>query len=293
MPSAPPKTNTHSLRHAAANRTARIAALLPAPPPSIDAQCAAVVARLAEITATNVEEDDQDRGKAVDARALESLPDPLGWGGRAILPWGAPGCGGHLSRGVKPVRAGRDGWYLQYDGVLYDGVRDAFVAARLNRPMSAPWAGRMPAHRCGCITVAAPRQVTAEQPVDIDGQLELLRGTLRHIALAAPDLNLGILAADMFAGQLVLAESYVWRLEMDGFVDHAGEEHQGSMMLTAEGTAVLLMLELTKPGTNEDVMSPRALAEAAAVDDPPSLQLDRRTQPGTHDLDIPRFLQHR
>jgi len=151
----------------------------------------------------------------------------------------------------------------------------------------------MPAHRCGCITVAAPRQVTAEQPVDIDGQLELLRGTLRHIALAAPDLNLGILADDLFAGQLVLAENYVWRLEMDAFVDHAGEEHQGSMMLTAEGTAALLMLELTKAGSNADVMSPKALAEAAAVDDPPTLQLDRRTQPGTQDLDIPRFLQHR
>jgi hypothetical protein len=163
----------------------------------------------------------------------------------------------------------------------------------LNKPISAPWTTTRRVHGCGCLTVAQARHVAIEGTIDVDGQLELMRGTLKHVALAAPEIDLGILADDLFAGQRVLAEHYLWRLETDGFVNHAHDERQTSLMLTAEGTSVLLMLELTKPGVNEDVMSPQALAEAAAVDESAGHQQEERTQRGDLQLDIPRFLKHR
>lgn len=208
------------------------------------------------------------------------------------MQWGHPQAGGELSRHVQPVRAGRTGWYLQYDSALYDTVRDAFVAARLNKPISVPWATTRRVHGCGCLMVAEARHIAIEGTIDVDAQLELMRGTLKHIALAAPEIDLAILADDLFAGQRVLAEHYLWRLETDGFVDHAHDERQTSLMLTAEGTSVLLMLELTRPGVNEDVMSPKALAEAADAEVSAPMPLERRTQHGALQIDIPRFLTH-
>jgi hypothetical protein len=286
MPSAP--RNPHASRHAVAGRVSRAAA---PSPPTVEAQCRAVVARLEEIAAPDADSGDGEQGASIDVRALDSLPDPTGWGGRAIVPWGHPQAGGELSRHVQPVRAGRAGWYLQYNSALFDTVRDAFFAARLNNPISAPWTTTRRVHGCGCLTVAETRHVAIEGTIDVDAQLELMRGTLKHIALAAPEINLGILANDLFAGQLVLAGHYLWRLEKDGFIDHAHDERQTSLMLTAEGTSVLLMLELTKPGVNEDVMSPQALADAA-VDEPAGRQQEDRMRRGDLQLDIPRFLNH-
>ena len=60
-------------------------------------------------------------------------------------------------------------------------------------------------------------------------------------------------------------------------------------MLTAEGCSSLLMLELTKPGTNDDVMSPEVLAEI--ITEPTPLPLsDRQVRAVQTVLDIPRFL---
>ncbi|MES2095296.1 MAG: hypothetical protein V4459_00910 [Pseudomonadota bacterium] len=247
------------------------------------------MARLDEITAPDVQSEN-DGERVIDVRAIESLPDPTGWGGRAIVPWGHPQAGGMLSRHVEPVRAGRTGWYLQYQGELYDTVRDAFVAARLNKPVAAPWTTTRQVHACGCLTVAAPRHVAVEGTVDVEAQLELMRQVLKHVAVAGPEIDLNILTDDLFGGQKVLAEHYLWRLELDGFVDHAHDERQTSLMPTAEGCSVLLMLELTKPGANEDIMSPQALAEAAAADVQPPIPLDSRAWQLDTQLDVPRFL---
>ena len=223
MPSA--ASLPHGFRHAAASRITRAAA---AAPPTVEAQCRAVVARLEELAAPEADENDDNHATGADIRAIESLPDPLGWGGRAIVPWGHPCCGGMLSRDIVPVRAGRTGWYLQHDGVLYDTIRDAFAASRLSHPASAPWTTTRGRHDCGCLTVAAARHEAIKGSIDVDAQLELMRQVLRHVALAAPDMDLGVLADDLFGGQRLLAEHYLWRLEGDGFVDHAGAERQTS-----------------------------------------------------------------
>ena len=259
--------------------------------PSVEAQCQAVMTRLDELIAPEAASDNDENPASVDARAIASLPDPTGWGGRAFVPWGHPLGLGMVSRDVVPVRAGRSGWYLQYGEGLYDTVRDAFAAARLNKPVSAPWTATRPVHRCGCLTVAAVRHVAIEGAIDVDAQLELMRKTLRHVALAAPDLDLPRLADDLFGSQRVLAEHYLWQLEADGFVDHAGEERQNSMMLTAEGCSILMMLELTKPGANEEPMSPKALA-AAAADAEVSTEMNQidPVPRGAAQLDVPRFL---
>ncbi len=280
------RRSLHNLRHAAASRVTLAAA---PSAPSIEDQCEAVVARLKEITGLDGEHESDGEAERVDVRALEHLPDPTGWGGRAIVPWGHPHSGGMLSRQIASVRAGRTGWYLQYAGTLYDTIRDAFVAARLNKPVSAPWTMARQVHTCGCLTIAEARHVAIEGSIDVDGQLELLRGVLKHVALAAPDIDLDTLSTDLFAGQRVLAEHYLWRLETDGFVDHAHDELQSSLMLTAEGCSTLLMLELTKPGGNEDVMSPKALAEVPAAPTPAREQHDLMDGRGSQ-IDVPRFL---
>jgi hypothetical protein len=288
MPTAP--RNSHAVRHAPAGRISRV---VPPPVPSTEAQCRAVVARLDEITAPDTDPAGDVPGARADVRAIASLPDPTGWGGRAIVPWGHPQAGGQLSRNVEAVRAGRSGWYLQYNGALYDTVRDAFVAARLNKPVSVPWPINRQVHDCGCLTAPEARPVAIEGTIDVDAQLELMRGALKHVALTAPQIDLGMLADDLFAGQRVLAEHYLWRLETDGFVDHARDERQTSLMLTAEGCSVLLMLELTKPGANgadKDLMSPQALAEAAATDEAAQTQFERRRQLDGLRLDIPRYV---
>jgi hypothetical protein len=280
--------NAHNTRHAAAGRI-RVAA---PPPPGIESQCRAVVARLEEITAPDAGVDGDDQAKVVDVRALECLPDPTNWGGRSIVPWGHPSTCGQISRNVEPRRAGRSGWYLEYDGALFDSVRDVFVAARLNKPVGAPWTSNRQAHGCGCLTVARADHVALEGRIDVEAQLELIRAALKTVALAAPEVDLGILTDDLFAGQRVLAEAYLWQLETDGFVAHAHEERQNSLMLTAEGTSVLLMLELTKPGANAaaELMSPRALAEAAALNDAEAEQHGSRGEGAAPIVDIPRFL---
>ena len=288
MPST--QRNSHDLRPAITNRISLAAA---PPVPSVEAQCQAVVARLEQITASDIEHDDEGQGTIIDVRALESLPDPTGWGGRAIVPWGHPHAGGMLSQDIKPVRAGRTGSYLQYSGGLYDTVRDAFVAARLNKPVSAPWTTTRQVHGCGCLTVATARNVAIEGTIDVEGQLELMRQVLKHVALAGPEIDLILLADDLFGGQKVLAEHYLWQLEVDGFVDHAHDERQTSLMPTAEGCSVLLMLELTKPTANDDVMSPEALAEVAQMDAPPTTEMQIRAWQEDMQLDVPRFLNNR
>ena len=60
-------------------------------------------------------------------------------------------------------------------------------------------------------------------------------------------------------------------------------------MMTAEGCSTLLMLELTKPGGNEDVMSPKALAEVPAAPTPAQEQHDLMDDRGSQ-IDVPRFL---
>jgi hypothetical protein len=282
MPANP--SNAHVLRHGG---TARLSRVIVPTTPSIEAQCRAVVARLEQLTGREVENDGNHPGP--DARAIEALPDRTGWRGRAIIPWGHPAAGGEVSRDVLPVRAGRTGWYLQYDGVLYDTVRDAFAASRLSKPVSTPWSTTRYGHECRCITVAG-RRVVIDGTVDIEAQLELMRKTLRHIAFAAPDINIDLIADDIFAGQRVLAEHYLLGLEADGFVDHAHEERQTSLMLTAEGCSSLLMLELTRHGANEDVMSPRTLAEAADAAEEPAPLSQRQIRALRTVQDIPRFL---
>lgn len=79
---------------------------------SVEAQCRAVVARLEEVN--GVEELVTARTAASNAAAIAALPDPGQWSGAAHLPWGYPGGGGQLSSGIKPVRAGRAGYYLQH-----------------------------------------------------------------------------------------------------------------------------------------------------------------------------------
>jgi hypothetical protein len=274
----------HTLRNSAISRLSRAVG---SATPTIEAQCRAVVARLEQLTGPEVENDGNHPGP--DARAIEALPDRTGWRGLAIVPWGHPAAGGEVSRDVLPFRAGRTGWYLQYEGILYDTVRDAFAASRLSRPVSTPWSTTRYGHECRCITVAG-RRVAIEGTVDIEAQLELMRKTLRHIALAAPDINIDLIADDVFAGQRALAEHYLLGLEADGFVDHAHEERQTSLMLTAEGYSSLLMLELTRPGANEDVMSPRALAEAAADAEEPAPLSQRQIRALRTVQDIPRFL---
>lgn len=276
----------HALRHAAVGNVPRANR---ASPPPVEAQCRAVVARLTNVTGIG----DASGGQVpspVDDRAVEALSDPTNWGGRAIMPWGHPHAGGMLSRDIVPVRAGRSGWYLQHGDALYDTMRDVFAAARLGRPVSAPWSTTRQVHRCGCLTVATARRVAVEDTVDVEAQLELMRAALKHIALAAPEIKMNVLADDLFGGQRVLAEHYLWRLEIDGFVDHAHDERQSSLMLSREGCSVLLMLELTKPGTNEDALSPLTLAEIAA--EAPSPHLIEFTAPEHVDrLDVPRFLE--
>ena len=276
----------HALRHAAAGDVSRANR---APPPPVEAQCRAVVARLTNVTGIG----DASVGQVpypVDDRAVEALPDPTNWGGRAVVPWGHPHAGGMVSRDIVPARAGRSGWYLQHGDALYDTMRDVFAAARLGRPVSAPWSTTRQVHRCGCLTVVTARRVAVEDTVDVEAQLELMRATLKHIALAAPEIDLAVLADDLFGGQRVLAEHYLWRLETDGFVDHAHDERQSSLMLSREGCSVLLMLEITRPGVNDDVMSPKALAEIAA--EAPSPHFIEFTGPEHVDqLDVPRFLE--
>ena len=60
-------------------------------------------------------------------------------------------------------------------------------------------------------------------------------------------------------------------------------------MLTAEGCSALLMLELTKPGVNDDLMTPQALCEVAP--EPKPVQLSQRQMQAMRTvMDIPRFL---
>lgn len=149
-------------------------------------------------------------------------------------------------------------------------------------------------HRCGCLTVVAADPVAVAGAIDVDGQLELLRQVLRHVALAAPDVDLDLLANDLFGGQKVLAEHYLWRLELDGFIAHPDErpEQQTALLPTKEGSAALLMLELTKPDANADALSPRLFVEAAAAAEPTSAASSSPRMGGI-DIDVPRFLTAR
>jgi hypothetical protein len=83
MPDAP--RNKHESHHAGTGRISRAAAPFP---PTVESQCRAAVARFEKITAPGAESDDGEHGASIDFRALDSLPDPTGWGGRAIVPWG-------------------------------------------------------------------------------------------------------------------------------------------------------------------------------------------------------------
>jgi hypothetical protein len=103
------------------------------------------------------------------------------------------------------------------------------------------------------------RAVTTDDAADTDVQLELMRRVLRHVALAAPTIDLAATATEIFCRERILAEHYLLHLEATGFVAHAEDERLTSLMPTKEGCTTLLMLEATKPGTNRDLLSPQAL----------------------------------
>lgn len=255
---------------------------------SVGAQCSAVVARL---TALQTESSLIVPNEKTAKSALEGLPDPTEWGGRAVVPWGHPRCGGMLSKDVKGMRIGRTRWCFQYDGQTFDTIREVFVEARLNKQVTTPWTMPNRARACGCIQRGMTRHIVAEGAINVDAQLELLRQVLKHVALMAPDIDIDLLAADLFGGMRAITEHFLWRLEVDGYVDHADEERQLSLMLTAEGASVLFMLEFTKPGTNEDLMSAETLGLIAEADQPKAPTIDSRRE--AQRVDVPRFLNAR
>ena len=218
-----------------------------------------------------------------DACALLSfLPDPGDWNGRPDLPWGFPGGGGRLSEQLLPTRAGRTGCYLQYEQDLYDSIRDAFVAVRLN---AQPNRARVPqAGACRVIDPVAAR-ATAAVAINFDAQLELLRRVLRIVVISGPLIDMGRLAENAFDGQLTFAEHYLWRLERDGMV--AGAAEGGSLLvLTAEGCATLIMLELTTAAIIDSPISPAAMLDVAER----TGLGNRAAQTSNRPTDIPRFL---
>jgi hypothetical protein len=147
------------------------------PATSIGSQCHAVVIRLDEIGA--FERVSDMLKTSADTLALESLPDPLGWGGSAIVPWGHPNGGGRISGAVTLARAGRNGVYFRAGTDLCDSMRDVFMTTRYLRGIAAPWTSRRD-HDCGCLMVTDTRAVTTDDAVDTDGQLELMRRVLRR-----------------------------------------------------------------------------------------------------------------
>lgn len=86
-----------------------------------------------------------------------------------------------------------------------------------------------------------------------------MRETLRRILLEGPSIDLPALTHDLFGGQDAWREHYLWWLERECLVAHVGAEDQSTLTPTREGASVLIMLELTKPGSNLD-MSPAGIA---------------------------------
>ncbi len=214
--------------------------------------------------------------------ALADLPDRSRWGGLAHMPWGLAANPGSTRSNLEVVSAGRSSFFFKGHSGMYDSLRDAFVAERMCHSRILPWeqqdlrraaqqvshASRPQRSTCGCIRPPSLEAMLAGTPaaavVDCDAQLEHLRAVLRQILLEMPSLDLQRMTADLFGGQPVWCEHYLWWIESEAFVAHAGDERQDCLTLTTEGCSILVMLELTKPGSNRD-MSPRAIQERKAA----------------------------
>ena len=108
------------------------------------------------------------------------------------------------------------------------------------------------------------------------------------MALGAGELDLDLIAADLFGGQRVLAELYLLRLETEGFVPHDGVERLDALVLIAEKAATLFMLEGTRSVPNSNTLSAQTLLEAAEAEEYHARMLSGVAAHRTA-LDIPRF----
>ena len=185
--------------------------------------------------------------------ALRELPNPGEWDGHAWRPWGMTG--GMHGSGLDVVRAGRSNVFFKGKYGMYDTLRDAFVGERMNRPTIG---GITHQRACGCIRSAPSikvRMVAAAElgHVDCEAQLEQMRVTMRRVLLESPRIDLVSMTEDVFAGQAGWREHYLWWLEREELLAHVGAENQSTLMLTQEGASALVMLEMTRPGSNIDM----------------------------------------
>ena len=85
--------------------------------------------------------------KVVDVRALE-LASPIlrtGGVGTQSRPMGAPErqISARFRGTIEPRRAGRSGWFLEYDGALFDNVRDVFHCRKTQTNQCRPHGRRV------------------------------------------------------------------------------------------------------------------------------------------------------